>query len=120
MRILPTVLLASTLLASTLAGAPLAGEIDYIEDFSLAEDRSVPLEQLIPGTEDYFYYHALHRQNLGQFDQVDALLVPWIKAHKYTPRVREILNRQALLKYEQDPQASLEYLREQLGIQFNH
>ncbi|MEE8451994.1 MAG: hypothetical protein V3R99_08775 [Thermoguttaceae bacterium] len=115
MRILTTLILASTL-----AAASFAGEIDYVEDFSLAEDRTVPLGQLIPGTEDFFYYHALNHQNLGQYDKVDALLVPWIKEHKYTARVREILNRQALLKYEKDPQASLEYLREQLGIQFNH
>ncbi|NQU24829.1 MAG: hypothetical protein HQ567_26400 [Candidatus Nealsonbacteria bacterium] len=111
-----------TLAVAAAAGNPScpAGEIGYVEDFSLAEDRSVPLGQLIPGTEDHFYYHALHLQNNGQYDKVDELLKPWIKTHKYTARVREILNRQALLKYENDRQASLEYIREQLGIQFNH
>ena len=112
--------LATIVLVLTAAAASFAGEIDYIEDFSLAKDRTVPLGQLIPGTEDYFYYHALHHQNNGQFAKVDELLKPWIKEHKYTSRVREILNRQALLKYEKDPQTSLEYIREQLGIQFNH
>ena len=52
-----------------------AGEIDFIEDFSLAPDRAVPLKQLIPGTEDYYYYHCLHFQNTEQFDKaVDFLL----------------------------------------------
>ena len=112
--------LATILLSWTLAAASPAGEIGYIEDFSLADDRGVPLGQLIPGTDDHFYYHALHLQNNGQYCKVDDLLAPWIKTHEYTDRVREILNRQALLKYEKDPRASLEYIRQQLGIQFNH
>jgi len=112
--------LATILLTLAVAAPSMAGEIGYIEDFSLAEDRSVPLGQLIPGTEDHFYYHALHLQNNGQYDKVDELLKPWIKTHQYTARVREILNRQALLKYEKNSQASLEYIRQQLGIQFNH
>jgi hypothetical protein len=112
--------LATILVTLAVAASSPAGEIGYVEDFSLAKDRSVPLGHLIPGTEDYFYYHALHLQNNGQFDEVDELLKPWIKEHKYTDRVREILNRQALLKYEEDPQASLEYIRQQLGIEFNH
>ena len=40
-----------------------ATEIGYIEDFALARDRTVPLKQLIPGTEDYYYYHAIHCPN---------------------------------------------------------
>ncbi len=112
--------LASLLIALATAAATPAGEIDYLEDFSLAADRTVPLGQLIPGTEDYFYYHALHRQNNGEFDEVEELLTPWIKEHGHTARVREILNRQALLRYAEDPKASLEYIRQQLGIQFNH
>ena len=112
--------MATILLTLAVAAASPAAEIGYIEDFSLAEDRSVPLGQLIPGTEDHFYCHALHLQNNGQYGEVDELLKPWIKTHEYTARVREILNRQALLKYEKNPQASLEYIREQLGIQFNH
>ncbi len=106
--------LATILLSWTLAAASPAGEIGYIEDFSLADDRGVPLGQLIPGTDDHFYYHALHLQNNGQLDRVDDLLAPWIKQHEYTDRVREILNRQALLKYEKNRQTSLEYIRQQL------
>ena len=50
-----------------------AAEIGYLEDFALAKDRTVPLQQLIPGTEDY-YYHCLHFQNTEQFDKVNGLL----------------------------------------------
>ena len=31
-----------------------AAEIGYLEDFALAKDRAIPLQQLIPGTEDYY------------------------------------------------------------------
>ena len=41
-----TAILGGWLLASTSARA---GEIGWIEDYSLATDRTVPLKQLIPG-----------------------------------------------------------------------
>ncbi len=100
--------------------ASFADEIGYIEDFSLAKDRTQPLKQLIPGTEDYYYYNCLHFQNTEQFDKVEALLKPWIQRYKYTARVVEIRNRQALLTYRAKPQQSLEHIRQQLGVQFNH
>ena len=34
--------------------------------------------------------------------------------------MREIQNRQALLTYGKNPEKSLEYIRQQLGLQFNH
>jgi len=97
-----------------------AAEIDYIEDFALAADRAAVLEQLIPGTEDYYYYHCLHFQNNEQYDKVDDLLKDWIKRYNYSNRVQEIRYRQALLTYNRNPQGSLEFIRKELGINFNH
>ncbi|HUG89277.1 MAG TPA: hypothetical protein VML55_00485, partial [Planctomycetaceae bacterium] len=97
-----------------------AGEIGFLEEFALSPDRSVPLRQLIPGTEDYYYYHCLHAQHTERFEKADELAQAWIKRHGYTPRVYEILNRQALLTWEKNPQKSLAYLRERLNLQFNH
>ena len=97
-----------------------ADEIDYIEDFALAPDREIALQQLIPGTEDYYYYHCLHYQNSEQYDRVEQLLQVWIKRYDYTPRVREIQNRQALLTYPQASKKSLDYLQRTLNLQFNH
>ncbi|MDG2385545.1 MAG: hypothetical protein P8N76_28005 [Pirellulaceae bacterium] len=102
----------------TLSGQ--AGEIGFIEDFSLASDRDLALEKLIPGTEEYYYFQCLHQQNLQQFDRVEQLLAAWIKRHNVTSRVQEIQNRQALLTYRQHPQKSLTFLQRQLGLQFNH
>jgi len=97
-----------------------AAEIGYVEDFALARDRTVPLKQLIPGTEDYYYYHAIHYQNTEQFDKVEELLAAWIKRHKYTARVREIQNRQAILTYAKNPDKSLEFIRQRLNLTFDH
>ena len=38
-------------------------EIGFAEKFALATDRRTALAELIPGTEEYFYYYCLHHQN---------------------------------------------------------
>lgn len=111
---------AGTIVAALLTSFAGAEEIGFIEAFSLAPDRTVPLKQLIPGTEDYYYYHALHYQNTEQWDKVEETLKAWIDRYKYTARVKEIQNRQALLTYEKQPAATLERVRSELNLQFNH
>ena len=98
----------------------LANVIGFVEDFSLAPDRSLILRELIPGTPDYYYYHALHAQHQDKHEEVKKLLKAWIKRHGNTPRSREIQNRQALLTYNNTPKVSLDYLKEQLRLRFDH
>jgi hypothetical protein len=112
------VLIAVTVLSVTAPGR--AGEIGFVEDFSLAPDRAVPLRQLIPGTEDFYYYHALHYLNTEQYAKAEQLIEPWVQRHGQTARHWEIRTRLALLTYEKNPQKSLEYLRNRFGIQFPH
>lgn len=95
-------------------------EIQFSEQFALAENREEALKQLIPGTEDYYYYHALHYQHLGETAKVNELLDPWAKRHGETERLREIRNREALLAYDKNPQQTLDHLRHVLGLNFNH
>ena len=95
-------------------------EIGYIEDFALAPDREKVLEKLVPGTRDYYYYHALHYQNTGQLDKVDDLLKVWEERHRGDNRRRVIENRQILLSYDVDPDDALERLRRRLGVSFTH
>src|SRR5207237_10883607 len=97
-----------------------AGEVGYVEDFALAKDRGASLRQLIPGTEDYYYYHCLHFLNTEQFEKVEELTRPWLQRHGQTPRLTEIQTRHALVTYERNPERSLAYLRKHLGLQFNH
>lgn len=98
----------------------LAEEIGWLESFSLATDRAVPLAQLIPGTEDYYYYHALHYQNTEQWAKAADTLKAWVDRYSWTPRATEIQNRQALLTYNQNPQQTLELLRQRLNLRFDH
>ncbi|MDA1014640.1 MAG: hypothetical protein O3A00_09340, partial [Planctomycetota bacterium] len=95
-------------------------EIPFVEDFALAKDRAEALKQLIPGTEDFYYYNCLHLQHSQKFDQAEEVLVAWIKRFQYTARVHEMLNRQALLQYDKDPQRALKRIQERLGLAFNH
>lgn len=115
------VLLLALLSAVATSSAGFAEEIRYAEDFALAADRAEALKQLIPGTQEYYYYHCLYYQHTEQFDKVDELVTAWVKRHNnYSALVHEILNRQALLQYDTKPDAALNRIRERLGLTFNH
>ncbi|MDB5388519.1 MAG: hypothetical protein JWM11_4165, partial [Planctomycetaceae bacterium] len=104
----------------TCASAVLAGEIDFVEDYALAKDRAAVLKQLVPGTEDFYYYHALHFIQTEQFEKLDGHLTTWVQRHGETQRVWEIRTRQALAIYDKDPQKTLGFLRSRLGLNFPH
>ena len=99
-----------------------AQEIGYLETFSLAGDREAALKELVPGTDEYFYYHALQAQTAGHREAFLELLDRWKRDRNgaVTDGARELLNRQALFDYEKDPQKTLAYLREQLNLRFDH
>ena len=67
-------ILAVVLIALNLTNTMAQQEIGYIEEFALAADRTEALEQLIPGTEDYYYFHALHYQNTGHRAELNDML----------------------------------------------
>lgn len=94
--------------------------IGFLEDFALAPDRSATLSQLIPGTEDFYYYKALDEQNRGDLDAADATLKQWVDRLGTSARVEELRNRQALLRYPQAPQDALQYLRDKLNLRYDH
>ncbi|MFZ9938024.1 MAG: hypothetical protein ACO3JG_13355, partial [Luteolibacter sp.] len=112
--------IAGLLAAFAFPAALAQQEIGYVEDFALAADREAALAQLIPGTEDYYYYHALHYQNTGQAGKLAEVLAQWDKRFRNSPQRKMVLNRQALLDYGKDPKGSLEYLRRELGLHFDH
>ena len=94
--------------------------IGFIEKFSITDERKTALDELIPGTRDYYFYHSLHAQNEGRHGEVEQLLKTWIKRYGRTQRVREIENRAALLQFDKNPDKTFDYLKERLGLQFNH
>ncbi|MEC8928494.1 MAG: hypothetical protein VX705_04700, partial [Verrucomicrobiota bacterium] len=115
-----TTLTTVTLIILLTGSAARANDLSFVEKFALAADREEALKVLIPGTPDYYYYHALFAQSQGQQAEVQRLLGTWIKRHGRTARVKEIQNRQALLNYGANPAATLAHLRRELGLSFNH
>ncbi len=97
-----------------------AREIGFVEKFSLAEDRSKALDELVAGTQEYYYYSALHALTRQNFKEVDDLLKLWLKRYGSNPRSKEIENRMAMLRYGQDPEGTMKYLRRELNLRFNH
>jgi len=97
-----------------------AQEISFWEEFALSEDRDKTLEKLVPGSEEYYFFHCLHAQNELKLDEVDSLVKRWIKRHGKTQQVRVIENRQALLQYGEDPKRTLDHLKRQLNLDFGH
>ena len=134
-RNMKTKIILSLLLAGLHLGAlpskqktTVADDIGFIEKFALANDRAEVLKELIPGTEDYYYFHCLHYQNTEQFEKVDEMLDKWISRYDYQHRAgqglnqrsREIVNRQMLLTYSTNPKRTLSYLERYLKLNFNH
>ncbi len=97
-----------------------AGELGFAEEFALSRDRAETLKKLIPGTEDYYYYHALHHLNVGENDKAAAFFKPWFERFNQTARLTEMQTRHALLNYEKNPQQSLDYFKKKLGLNFYH
>ena len=94
--------------------------IGFVETFALAEDRSKVLEQLIPGTEDYYFYHALHFQISGQDEKLQEILAKWRKRVKTSELRNLIERRERLFAYDSKPQETLNWLRHELGLHFGH
>ena len=97
-----------------------AQEIGFVEKFLLAEDRNEVIKELIPGSQEYYFYKSLHLQNEQKFDEVDKLLSQWTSRYGETSNFILIQNRQALLRYEDQPRKSLDHIIRRLGIRFDH
>ena len=75
MRFFRSILVLIFMTLITLATESSAQEISFWEKFALAEDRGKTLEELVPGSEDYYFFHCLHAQNEGDLDEVDSCLL---------------------------------------------
>ena len=71
-------------------------EIGFVESFSLADDREAALRELVPGTDDFYFFRALHSQNTGARQRFQETMDRWIRERNgnVTDRARELLNRQ--------------------------
>ncbi|NNE01424.1 MAG: carboxypeptidase regulatory-like domain-containing protein [Pirellulaceae bacterium] len=100
----------------------MAEPIGLMEKYALSEDRETMLSELIPGSEDYYFYHCLHFQTVGQVERSEAIIKDWLAEHngRETPVIQGMLDRQRLLTYNQSPQRTIDYLVKRLGVQLNH
>ncbi|HEY2343366.1 MAG TPA: hypothetical protein VGH90_10070, partial [Chthoniobacteraceae bacterium] len=114
-------LLSFGLLAAALAPSLWAqNEIGFVEKFALAKDRDAVLEQLIPGTEEYYFFQALQAQNSRNAGKLKGIMEQWAKRSPESAQRKIIENREALLSYDATPQATLAFLRDRLHLEFNH
>ena len=95
-------------------------EVGFVEQFVLSESREEALKSLIPGTQDYYYYHALHYQNERKTDAYEALMKQWEEKFTKSTERQKIQDREALIRYSDDPEKTLEYLKRQTGVYLNH
>lgn len=95
-------------------------EVGFVEKFALADDRRAILAELIPGTEDYYYFHVLHYQTEKQLAAAQSMIDQWKTKFGQNQRVTSMLARQMLLTYSENPQRALDYLKSQLAVQLDH
>ena len=115
-------LLVGTLLQTAISTLSYAQtqEISFSERFALADSRDAILAELIPGTDDYFYYHCLHYQLTGKIPEARGLLDNWVAKFGFNDQNRRMQTRQVLLEYSKNPQATTQYLISEFGIQISH
>ncbi|MBI2923365.1 MAG: hypothetical protein HYY18_20095 [Planctomycetes bacterium] len=95
-------------------------ELHQLEAFALARDRAKALEQLIPGTDEFYFHQCLVHEQKGDLKAVADVMKTWNDRCGETALFQEIRNRLNLLRYEEAPAETLEYLRYHLGLEFNH
>ncbi|MGB0144877.1 MAG: hypothetical protein ACPGAP_08900, partial [Akkermansiaceae bacterium] len=95
-------------------------EVGFIEQFALAEDRAKALTQLIPGTEDYYYFHALHHQTERDVAALGKVMKEWKERFRSSSKRKMIENREALIRYSDNPEETIAYLKKELGLSLNH
>lgn len=97
-----------------------AQEINPIEAYVLNRDE-VGLDDLfVTGSQEYYYYRSLDLQHHKKLDQVDQLLIEWIKKFGRDDKVREIEHRQSLLRFPTEPEKAAKYWKRHLELKFNH
>lgn len=111
---------AIVLVLLTIPRAAISQEIGFVEKFALADDRGAVLRDLIPGTDEYYYYQCLHAQNTQRYADVEGLLKTWITRHGETARAQQIMYRQSVLTYADNPAKSLQFIQSKLNLRFDH
>ena len=83
-----------------------AEPVSWMERYALSQDREAMLAELIPGSEDYYFYHCLFYQTTGKLERSEAVLAEWLASNngKESSAIIAMTDRQLLLTYEASPQ----------------
>ncbi len=104
--------------AQTLMAEP----IGIMERYVLAADREAMLAELIPGSDDYYFFHCLHYQTTGQLEKAESIIKDWLAENKgrETALITAMLDRQRLLTYNDSPERTIDHLVRRLGVKLDH
>jgi hypothetical protein len=96
-------------------------DLAFLEAFAWG-DRSAALSQLVPDTDDYFFYHCLHYQLAGEREAFQKTLDKWVSRNhgNWNERMSELRRRQMLLDIDRTPGAVWTFLKQDAGLSFNH
>lgn len=96
-------------------------ELEQLEAFAFGEDRDRAVDQLVPGTDEHFFFRCLLHQHRGELDRVPPLVERWVARLGRTSRVEQIEARQRLLAFDPEhPEATFSALADALGVRFDH
>jgi len=96
-------------------------DLEFMEAFAWG-DRAAALSQLVPDTEDYFFYHCLSYQLAGDRDAFQKTLDKWVSRNRnnWNERMSEMRRRQMLLDMDRSPEAVWAFLKQDAGLSFSH
>lgn len=102
-----------------------SSDLDFKEEFADPATRAASLSTLIPGTRDWYFYHALHQQLSTDWQAFERTMTDWKSASSAKLRpissdgYRTLEQRELLLRYQAHPEKSLTSLIEQLNLDFD-
>lgn len=99
-----------------------ANSLEFLETYAWG-DREAALRMLAPNTEDFHYFTVLHHQLSGNERAFQESMNTWrgfLGRNFPSQRYSEIARRQALLDFDQNPEAAWELIRRELNLRFNH
>ncbi len=97
------------------------GDLEFMEAFAWG-DRQAALKELVPDTEDYYYYHCLHYQLTNDRAAFHKTWAAWMKSNnkRWNDRMREMQRRQSLIEFDTQPEATWAHIRRDGSLLFNH
>ena len=65
-------------------------DISFLENFAL-KDKEETLKELIPNSEEYYYFKCIFLQEEGKFEEVEKILKIWASNIQVKKRVNYIM-----------------------------